>query len=965
MKRFSIILSALLISVVSSGQIVFDFSQYDKTQNVTLKCLLLDARSDEPLPYATLYLIPEGDTTITCFGLSNNKGAVEIKDIIQGKYEVNAEMLGYNPHRKVYNLTGWEKDLGAIRLEESPEFIEAATVTSLASPVTIKKDTIEYNAAAFKLGESAMLEDLLRMMPGMEVDADGTVKVNGEKVDKITVGGKTFFFNDPSMAVKNLPAKIVEKIKVIDKKKEEAAFSGVATKDDKEKVMDVQLKEEYREGWFGNAKLAGGTPLVPKESREQSGQPSALFRANALVAGYNERDQLTILSNSGNVTDKNSTVVMIMDDFNSTADELDTKEGILTTVQAGVNYNTTRIKDFESNVSLNYDYKHKDAREKSRRTSFMTSAPEVVTDGGFTGTGDDHKINGAFELEKQEGGKYLIMLRPSFSYTMRDRVVNKSSTTGSGGSQLNSSTSEGLSRSNVFTTRTDYKFGVKDIGKERRSITVSGSYNYLSNIGNSSESSRTLYGSASDIRELFYGNKVTRHAGEAVLTYVEPIGANWAFQGRVTGSYITSDTGKDARNADGSANDYYSAFSRNDDYLLRERLLMQYDKDETKVIFGLQFDQEQNVNWSRSLGVENTVGAGQWVFNWAPYADIQWSNDAVSFDLQSGGYSYSLKGSDITPALDISNPVQLSAGNIYLRPEFMQYAYAGFRRSNPKTGSRTYIRGSSNIQFNHIVHATWFDETGNRYAIPVNSPDLCASARLNLFYTTPLDKEKNLTLTFYGYLDYSAGTGYQARSTLPGLDKNAFDYDKMISSVWGDASGKLFYSGGSGFVKSKTNAVTSSLESELKYRREKFNATLDLIAENSVTRYSFNKSADMNTWTFGTRLDLLWNFGRGWELTTDPNYLFYRGYSQGFGDPEFIWNFGISKSIKSVTLSLSANDIFNRQRSLSRLATDEYVQDVYRNVIGRHFLFGVTFNFGKMNARNNDKAQNAMWNLLF
>ena len=185
------------------------------------------------------------------------------------------------------------KDLGTVKLEENPEYIDAASITAIGNPIIVKKDTLEYNAAAFRVGSNDMLEDLLKKMPGMEVGADGTVKVNGEPVDKITVGGKTFFFNDPSMAVKNLPAKIVDKIRVIDKQKDEAAFSGVATNADKEKVMDVLLKEEYKEGWFGNAKVLGGASFGDKSDNTLGGQPDALFNTNAMLSGYNESDQLT------------------------------------------------------------------------------------------------------------------------------------------------------------------------------------------------------------------------------------------------------------------------------------------------------------------------------------------------------------------------------------------------------------------------------------------------------------------------------------------------------------------------------------------------------------------------------------------------------------------------------------------------------------------------------------------------
>ena len=122
-------------------------------------------------------------------------------------------------------------------MKVNPEYLDVATVSAIGNPIVIKKDTIEFNASSFRVGENAMLEDLIKKMPGMEVSSDGSVTLNGEKIDKITVGGKTFFFNDPTAALRNLPAKIVEKIKVIDKTKDAAEASGIVTKDDKEKVM--------------------------------------------------------------------------------------------------------------------------------------------------------------------------------------------------------------------------------------------------------------------------------------------------------------------------------------------------------------------------------------------------------------------------------------------------------------------------------------------------------------------------------------------------------------------------------------------------------------------------------------------------------------------------------------------------------------------------------------------------------
>jgi hypothetical protein len=193
-------------------------------------------------------------------------------------------MIGYTPHRKVYTIKAhWDAyDLGVIKMEENAEFLEASTVSAIGNPIVVKKDTIEFNAASFNVSENAMLEDLIKKMPGMEVAEDGTVTLNGEKIDKITVGGKTFFFNDPTAALKNLPAKIVEKIKVIDRTKDEAGGSGIVTEDDKEKVMDVELKDEYTEGWYGNAKLGAGSTLTPDTGNSLIDERGLLYNGNAM-----------------------------------------------------------------------------------------------------------------------------------------------------------------------------------------------------------------------------------------------------------------------------------------------------------------------------------------------------------------------------------------------------------------------------------------------------------------------------------------------------------------------------------------------------------------------------------------------------------------------------------------------------------------------------------------------------------
>ena len=228
MKRTLLIVALIIGALPSFGQ-VFNFDMLSRNQNVKVKLNLKDSKSEEPVAWASVYLIPENDTTITHFALSDTKGDVELKEVPVGRYELNAEMIGYHPYKKVYNIKhNWEGfDLGVIKMEENAEYLDAASVSAVGNAITVKQDTIEYNASSFKVGEGAMLEDLLKKMPGMEIGEDGSVSVNGEKVNKITVGGKTFFFDDPNAALKNLPAKIVDKVKVIDKTKDEAQGTAI------------------------------------------------------------------------------------------------------------------------------------------------------------------------------------------------------------------------------------------------------------------------------------------------------------------------------------------------------------------------------------------------------------------------------------------------------------------------------------------------------------------------------------------------------------------------------------------------------------------------------------------------------------------------------------------------------------------------------------------------------------------
>ena len=949
----------------ADAQVYINLDMLQKNQNVTVEMVLQDARTKDPISYATVYLVPQGDTTITNFALSDAKGKVRIEDVISGKYQVNAEMIGYKPYMKVHDLTGWDNDLGFIRLEENPEYIDAATITALANPVTVKKDTLEYNAAAFHVGENAVLEDLLKKMPGMEVGEDGTVKVNGEAVDKITVGGKTFFFNDPSMALKNLPAKVVDKIKVIDRDKDEAAFSGVSTQSDREKVMDVQLKEEYKEGWFGNAGLSGGSTLGKDPDNEFQENIGALFNANAMAAWYNETDQVTILANGKNAdTPGGSSAIVVTDEILS--DDFIMKAGQVTSAQAGANYNTERVKGMEIGANVSYTYSNKDAKEKSFRTSFQPDGSRIVTDGRYNGSGTDNKLSGGVEIGNKDKSKYLFDFNPSVSFTSRDRAESNSSSTAGPSGEGNSSSSTKSSHTNVLRLTYDLEAGIKDMGKTGRSLTFASYAIYRKAAGTSMEKSETLFPDAVDARNHKYDNKGGNLRSQTYLTYVEPLSDKWALQTRFETQYVTADNTKLAFNgADGSANDYYSSWSHNRDLTFSERIYAQYKKSEDfSLLFGATLFEENNVTESRTTGIDSAVGEGEWLMKWAPYAEMNWSKGFSNIRVSYAGYNETPSGTSIIPSLDISNPVFVSTGNIYLKPSFSQYASLNFSGSSPKNASFYDFSVVGMMTSNATVYASWFDANGIRNSIPVNSRKPTSQLSLYGTFGAPLDQKKRLSLSVNSYLDIGSRVNYQANGTLPGFDKDRFDYDGMMRRFWGNPSGDIFYSGRSGFAESRTTTISWVVTPKITYRRDRFSADGSVMVENEVSRYTLDPKADMNVWDFRIRGNVLYTTRNGFEFGTDASYWFYKGYSNGYGTPELIWNARISKTVKSVVFSIACADILNQNRSLSRTASGEYYQDTYSNVLGRYFLFGISFNFGKMNAKNNSRVQDAMYRMI-
>ena len=968
MKRIFLTLLAVLAALCANAQIIINMENYTKYQTGEVKLTLKDEDTSEPICFASVYLIPQGDTTITNFALSDDKGDVVLEEVLAGKYEVNAEMIGYLPYKKVHEFNGYRTDLGIIKLKENPEYIDASTITAVGNPITVKKDTIEYNASSFHVGENAMLEDLLKKMPGMEVGEDGSVTVNGEQVDKITVGGKTFFFDDPSMAVKNLPAKIVDKIKVIDKKTEEAEISGIETHDSKEKVMDVELKEEYKNGWFGNAKLGGGYTFTPKTGDELIDHKGPLYNANALVSAYGEKDQVVVIANGQNAVDPSASGMSVIIIGGSDQDEFDTKQGLATNATAGVNYNTDRIKGLPSTVSFSYKYNRKDVKEKTARTSFRAGTDDLDTDGFFDGTGDGHTLTAGIELKNSKREKVHFSFEPKFSFNSKQNSFSNTSHTTENSDTLNRSVSARFNNAKTIGTTGQLNLGLLKIGgKEGRTLSMYSYYNLTDGDGTSVENSSTMAGDSTSVVSLLYDKKSSSTSLMTDIGYVEPLGEKWSLRVNARASYSSSRSDNIASNGiDGSYNDYYTNITDNESVEVEGGISTQYSSGNHILAVGFSAQTSENVNYVKNLGTETMTGQGEWIFQWAPNMDYVYRKDSFSTDVYYSGYTQQPSNSQMSPMLNLGNPTMISAGNIYLKPYMYHYFGVSLRNNNRENFSFVNARISGNLEQNGIVQASWFDTNAIRYSVPVNSRKPSYRVNGSMTYNQPFGKERYWTFSTYVDVSYSASAGYQATGRLEGMDIQEFDYAGFMSEFWGNADGDRFYSGDSGFSESMMNTLHYALDLGLKYQRDRFSSSVHAYGRNQISRYSLDPEANADTWMHSYSVEAMYTTLKNWEFNTKLNANFYIGYSAGFGAPQFNWNASISKTIKAVTLSLKGIDLLNQaSRNLQRTATSEYIMDTYRNVLGRYVLFSVSFNFGKMNAKKSQAVQDASWNIAF
>ena len=276
---------------------------FGQATKININGLLLN-ESDEPLVGATVVLLQASDSVLKSFGMTNSKGEFILRRVEAGEFIIQASFLGFAKHSKALTVStnNGDMNVGTIKLKEAETTLDEVKIEGERTPIFFKKDTVEYNADAFKTQPNATVEDLLKKLPGVEVEDDGTVKAQGEEVQRVLVDGKEFFGRDPQMATKNLPADVVNRVQVFDKQSEMAEFTGVDDGEE-EKTINLELKEDKKKGYFGRAAFGAG----PRENLDGD-YDFDRFEGKFNVNKFTKKLQLSAIGTGNNVNQQGFSV---------------------------------------------------------------------------------------------------------------------------------------------------------------------------------------------------------------------------------------------------------------------------------------------------------------------------------------------------------------------------------------------------------------------------------------------------------------------------------------------------------------------------------------------------------------------------------------------------------------------------------------------------------------------------------
>jgi hypothetical protein len=892
------------------------------SQKGSIKGLLKDSTTKQILPLATVTVFKASDTSIITYRLSDPTGAFRIPDI---PLNLNCRMIithqGYTVYRKEFQLTKEEsvKELGTIFLTHDAQNMEEVLVVAERPPVTMRNDTLEFNANAFKTLPSALVEDLLKKLPGVDVDLDGNITVKGRRVNRLLVDGKEFFGGDQKIATRNLPANIVDKVQVVDDK-EEIDQNPLKPKEEIGQVINIKLKKAIKQGWFGKAYAGAGT-----DDRHEVGAIVNMFRDTTQVSllgysnnvnksgfSFNDLQQLGGFNRSGanSISIWNEGGIAI----NGTSFGA-TGQGLQHSMGGGFNFNHQYTRKLTVNLQYFYGQINSQYENKSNSQRFFKDTILTTPSGNrYQAEDRNNRISSNIIWKKDSVTSFIF--RPNLSITNNSSTsIAGSSTTDNYKGKVSANNNRNETEGKSYQYSHTLSFTKNSKKKRGRVLNISSNASVTDNDQDSfNEGLYTFYSNAigrdSAINQ--YNNRINE---------TQRIGLNVSFTNPLSKAFTL-------------------VLGQNTEYIKERSSLDFFQWDQTTGKHSVY--SEPLSNGVKKQGWKNTFSssvsyrykkltvtpgmAAQWLnfrnsFVKNPYVqqDFMYIYPTLSANWNSFSLSYRTNvtepiASNLQQVIDISNPLYLRYGNPNLKPTVTRTASLSYYKYMQKTGNSLNLSLGSNFTSNGVISQTTWD-----------------ARRVQTSRVINMDDTKSM------YFSFSYNKQYKFNNNLKlSLRPNAYSsLSKTFVSLNGNTSGADYLNN------------SASLSTLLNYK-DKIEWNQRYGISYNRTRYDDPKNfRNVNVTRYNTETELILRWPKHFVWETQTTYFYNPQVAPGIRKSSVRSNAAVNylflKEDKG-QFKLSVFDLFNQNINVYRYASESSITDTQTTTLRRYFMLSFIYN---------------------
>ena len=887
------------------------------------------------------------DSTLVQGAQTTYDGMFLLHNIAPGDYRLIITSVGFAQVTRDIQMLNQPLDIPRIHLSEQTHLLSEVSVQGRAAEMTVKGDTIEYNTAAYQVSETATVEELLKKMNGVEVDSEGKVTINGEEIKGVRIDGKKFFGNDVQTATKNIPADMIDKIQVIDEKSDMAKLTGFED-DDTERIINLSLKKNRKQGIFGNYSGALGADLVADNGHwfdydRQFFANDFRYGANIFTNLLLGESQTTIVGAANNTNEIRS--------GRGRGNWGAQNAGITASENLGVNTNidlTSRITKRDNATSLllggdaTFNHASNDTRTRSNKESY-TDDYTYINDDSTSRLSHSWNAQMRLELEYQVDSLSKLILRPTISYT-NNQVNSYNAYTFDRDTVLD--TLNHVVRINdgyqqQFSLSEDISAGLRATYNRKfmrpgRTLTMQADMNFTNTQGTTHTYSydQLRHKAVVDQRTLS-GNDSYRYSLRT--SYVEPLFRNNHLLEMVlslSGSNRISE--KKQYTPDASTGEYtvYDSLYSNNllNNLYSEQLELNYRWVEQK--FDLMVGARAIAQQTHSCTFYGNTLARDTVYNkwnFSPNMNFRYRFERKKFvRITYRGHSQQPSITQMEPVRNNSDALNETVGNLGLQPAYRHNIFMMYSSFNQEKFSSFMIGLRATITEDALTNNTIYDQTGKRYLQTVNADIIPWNIGWDMMSNTPFC-QKMFQLHTRTAINFNQRVVYILR------EQDAAAIEQMISAgtmPLGEAS--------------HTGNLRVSSDIALRFTHR----IVDIGVKNtniySLTRNSLNDRSKSHIGDWIITGDVTFHLPKAWNISTDIAFTGRYGYT-GMNDAnEVVWNASIDKTWDNATLTLKVYDLLHDKKNIVQTVGEDYISYKSFNTLPTYAMLTFTYKLNRM-----------------